>query len=890
MFGSSNSGSVSGWGSTGTTNAFAPSTVSQPNPVLGSGFATPSQLQPYGSSGQPAQPTAFSAANSAFGSPATSGFLSQQTQAPPQQSGGFGTSGFNTPAQPAASGWGSTPAQPTSTGWGSTPAQPASSGWGSTPAQPTTSGWGSTPTQPTTNTWGSTPAQPSTNAWGSTPTQPATSGGWMSASTQPASSTWGSTPAQPATGGWMSTPAQPAPGGSLFNSASPTLVPGASSVGSSAQPPTSGWLSSSATPAQQGPGTNYNASNTFLGGLSTPQTQPSTSFLSNVSMGGSINPSQSAQLGTSIKPWTKTKEKNGDRQKTMYYIAMSGMPEYENKSLEELRYEDVMNRPATNNPVGSNLGIAAAPPAIPGLTGQQPFSWNSQQSTPGFAQQSTPGFAQQSTPGFAQQSIPGFAQQSAPGFAQQSTPGFPGLQSTPGFSGLQSTTGFSQQSSPNFGFSTASSFGQSTNAAVGQETSSSFGFGTTAGFGGNQSGSLSGPFNLSGNGNAAGQGNGVGSSFGLNLGGTGASFPFNSNSTTQPGKFQFNAETNASLNFGTSTGTPFGNSGTQFGGTGNSLNQLVPSQQTPPQVLPSRRVVRGLTGYKGNWYENALGLPRPLHNYPDIYVPLRPPDALPDGYDPYGLTRVYKGPQTPVKPKVPPSALESLKNFEEKEQNEQKDQINRLRRFRHGMLVAPEGIEDTLKSSPSKTGLTSLDVPSTKGLQLHPKLPKGLQIPDAKDLFKERRMRTLLSNRSIEEDFHKEPLELKSSNSSVNSGIKVLPRPFALQKMSERDLKSVKLTVEGDGVLIEWQNIDLSSLSALELSKLDERMSQYVQKNENQQLDITLEGPFREFPALVSVKVTGDHDEAYFKNLSEQLGLKFKGFADGVWMFELNQT
>ncbi|KAL3138125.1 hypothetical protein ABBQ38_005353 [Trebouxia sp. C0009 RCD-2024] len=174
------------------------------------------------------------------------------------------------------------------------------------------------------------------------------------------------------------------------------------------------------------------------------------------------------------------------------YLSIVAMPEYANKSFEELRWEDY-EAGCKGNTGGTPPGSSGFGQSSGGFGTQspQPFGTPSSgfgastpafgQSLPAFGASSSPAFGSTTfgggTPAFGQSSAPAFGQSSAPAFGQ--TPAF-GSQSTPAFGNAFGTP----QSTPAFGGATSNPFGQSTPAFG---SSGGFGFGTpqqsSSGFG-----------------------------------------------------------------------------------------------------------------------------------------------------------------------------------------------------------------------------------------------------------------------------------------------------------------------------------------------------------------------------------------------------------------------
>ena len=186
------------------------------------------------------------------------------------------------------------------------------------------------------------------------------------------------------------------------------------------------------------------------------------------------------------------------------------MPAYENKSFEELRFEDYQRN--NKGPTGAtgfggmqqttSFGQPSAQVGMFGAPQTQTtggFGFGATQPTTGFGQAATtiPAFGQQtSTLGqtggmFGQQTQttqPLFGQQTQPAFGQQTTGGMFGQTQTPAFGQTQPTFGQAQTSvSSPFAAKTTTGFGgfgqQPTTTGFGQQPTTGFGQQTTTGFG-----------------------------------------------------------------------------------------------------------------------------------------------------------------------------------------------------------------------------------------------------------------------------------------------------------------------------------------------------------------------------------------------------------------------
>ncbi|OQR91414.1 nuclear pore complex protein [Achlya hypogyna] len=266
-----------------TTSAFGA------KPPLGGGFgSTPT--------------TGFGATTGAFGSTTPSAFGAQPA-APTSAFGGFGS----TPAQPAASAFGTSPggmfgSSTTTSAFGQPAAQTPSAfgGFGST-ATPSTPAFGSAGT----SAFGAPAAPSAFSGFGSTPAQPAATSGFGAA---PSTFSFNK-PAAPTTGGFggFGSTTTPAPSGGMFGSTA-TATPSTSAFGTSAfgtnKPATGGFggfgSTTTTTPATPGFGTAGTGSSLF----STPTTTPSTGF--NFSATPSTTPTTTGGFGSSLfgKPAT----------------------------------------------------------------------------------------------------------------------------------------------------------------------------------------------------------------------------------------------------------------------------------------------------------------------------------------------------------------------------------------------------------------------------------------------------------------------------------------------------------------------------------------------------------------------------------------------------------
>ncbi len=302
--------------------------------------------------GAPATSTPFGAAAPAFGTPAAA--PTPAFGAPAPAAGGFA---FGSPAPaPATSGFGgfgsATPAPAPTTGFG---------GFGS-PAPAPVSAFGA-------------PAAASTTPFGSP--APAPSGGLFGAAPTPA----------PATGGLFGAPAPafgaPAPATSGFggfgSAATPTPAPafGASATGAfgsaAPAPATGGLFGSAPTPAPafgvSAPAPAFGAPAPATGGLfGAPAPAPASGGL----FGAPAAPVGGAAgqgVGSRVAPFQETRTQDGTN--SISFQSVTAMPQYQEKSFEELRLEDYMagNKGSQGQPVAAPVGGFGAPAPAPAMGG-----------------------------------------------------------------------------------------------------------------------------------------------------------------------------------------------------------------------------------------------------------------------------------------------------------------------------------------------------------------------------------------------------------------------------------------------------------------------------------------------------------------------------------------
>ena len=353
MFGQPNTPFGGGGGGFGQPSTNTAPAFGSPAPAPGGLFGTPAQ----GGFGAPAAP-------GGFGAPAPAGPFGQPAPAAP-----FGSS-FGSPA-PAPGGalFGQPAPAP---GFGSTFGAPAPAVGGGLFGQPPAQAPGmfGQPAPAPSSAFGQPPA-PGGSLFGA----PSTTSSPFGA---PAASTFGAPQPAPAFGFGAPAPAfgAPAPvgGGGLFGQpptpAAPAPVFGASSTpaggglfGQPAPAPTGFGGSTFGAPAPAGGGL-FGAP--APGGFGAPT--PSTPF-------GATAGAQPGQEGTRAAPFQVTTKK--DNNTTINLYSITAMPQYENKSFEELRFEDYAqgNKGSASTPTTSNapggFSFAGQAPAG-GLFGAQP--------------------------------------------------------------------------------------------------------------------------------------------------------------------------------------------------------------------------------------------------------------------------------------------------------------------------------------------------------------------------------------------------------------------------------------------------------------------------------------------------------------------------------------
>ncbi|OQR97311.1 nuclear pore complex protein [Thraustotheca clavata] len=569
--------------------------------------------------------------------------------------GGFGAAGNTSGA--AASPFGAA-ASPFGGGANSSPAFGAPSGFGTS----TTSAFGAT-TPATTSAFGNTSTGTAVGFGGfgtSTSTTPA-----FGASTTPAASPFGPTPTANAAspfggGGGMfgaANTAKPAFGStgfgattSTFGSSTPSAFGSAPATNAfGATTPATGFgtttgFGASATPAagfgtSTGFGAAAQATNAF-GAAASPSpfgaapattsafgAQPTSAFGGG---GYGATPNAAAQCGTGNPPYQATSEQETEKNKpatTIHYQSISKMPQYQHKSVEELRWEDYLKR---TDPAAAQQQSSLVPPeggttttgfggfgatntsgfgAKPPLSGGGAFGTGT---TSAFGGSSTPAFGAPATSGFGAQpaATSGFGTTGAFGAPPSTTSAFgsggsmfgggtttpafgaPTATTTPSFGGFGATTqpattgGFgAATTTPGFGTPTA------TTNAFGTPATGSPGFGgfgantttpaTTNAFGAGANSAFS--FNKSPTTpttNAFVSTTGSGFNFGANPApaATGGMFGSTTTPTTSAfgtGGFGSSAKTNTGFNFGGSTTTP------SFGATSPAANAFSTTPAAP---------------------------------------------------------------------------------------------------------------------------------------------------------------------------------------------------------------------------------------------------------------------------------------------------------------------
>lgn len=305
-------------------------------------------------------------------------------------------------------------------------------------------------------------------------------------------------------GGFGQPAAQPQQQPSLFGAPSaPSTNTGFGTFGQSTQPSTStgfgqpqntttGGFTGFGQQTQQTPSTGFGGfgstttapPNTGFGGFGQPTTQPTTAGFGTTQQsnnpfgqpapsgttggfGGFGTQPQQPQLGTKFKPYQVTVDRTNDTKGVptiSNYMSITCMPEYVNKSFEELRWEDETNQPASQSSTQPVVTQQSTNTGFGGFGQSQP-----QQQTSLFGASSTSntgfgGFGSTTTTPSTSTGFGSFGQQ-AP--QPQSTSGFGG------FGSFGSTTQPAQQSGL-FGSTGSNMFGQSSGA-----TSGFGGFGST---------------------------------------------------------------------------------------------------------------------------------------------------------------------------------------------------------------------------------------------------------------------------------------------------------------------------------------------------------------------------------------------------------------------------
>mmetsp|Transcript_10635 Transcript_10635/g.29106 ORF Transcript_10635/g.29106 Transcript_10635/m.29106 type:complete len:1605 (-) Transcript_10635:206-5020(-) len=492
--------------------------------------------------------------------------------------GGFG--GFGASSAPAFGGGGGGFGQPA---FGAPASTPAFGAPASTPAFGASSGFGAPAFGAS-----STPAfgASSTPAFGAS-SSPGLGGGLFGASASSAPAFGAPAPAF----GAMTPAPSPAPFGAP---ASGGLFGGASTGGAFGAPtstPAFGAFGASrpfgAAPAASSPfGTPAPASGTGLFGAPAPA--PAAPFGTPAGAAGSA-PGQ----GTRIAPFQKTVERDGTAPNTSTmanYMSITAMPQYVNKSVEELRFEDYQANVKTGSsaPAAQPFGQPAASSPFGAPAPASPFGGGSSLFGAASSPASSPfGGLATSTPAFGASTPPASspfgggtslfgAPASAPAFGASSTPAFGGggafgaPSSAPAFGSGAPAFGTPGASSP-FGASTGGGlFGSSAPAFGSQAPGSSpapFSFGSSApAFGSQQPSSTSAPAfgatpSLFGT-PAPASGGGL---FGAS---TAASNPFGATSSPAPA---FGASSSAFGGFGSAFAKPGGTSAPFGASTGTSL-------------------------------------------------------------------------------------------------------------------------------------------------------------------------------------------------------------------------------------------------------------------------------------------------------------------------------
>ncbi|KAI6701910.1 hypothetical protein NL676_011046 [Syzygium grande] len=166
--------------------------------------------------------------------------------------------------------------------------------------------------------------------------------------------------------------------------------------------------------------------------------------------------------GSRVAPYTPTTEADSGRgtQQAGKLESLLAMPVYEDKSHDELRWEDYQSGDKGGPiPAGQSAGAVgfSAPPSAPSPAFGQSYPFASTITSNPFGASFTPAFGASAIPAFGASSIPSFSS-STPAFNASSTPAF-GASSVPAF-GASSCPSFSFGSSPVFGQS-ISTFGDS---------------------------------------------------------------------------------------------------------------------------------------------------------------------------------------------------------------------------------------------------------------------------------------------------------------------------------------------------------------------------------------------------------------------------------------------
>ncbi|EQC38918.1 hypothetical protein SDRG_03876 [Saprolegnia diclina VS20] len=580
--------------------------------------------------------------------------------------GGFG--GFGAPAQPAT-GFGASQPSTGFGGFGAAPATGAASPFGAAPAAASPFGGGanSSPAFGTSSTFGASttsafgaPAAPATSAFGNTSAGTSVGFGGFGAAPQQQTSAFGAA-AAPAASPFGPTPTTAAAspfggGGGMFGAAAPkpafgtggfgstattstfgaTSAPGAfgaptqqtsafgapastgfGSSGFGAQPSTGFGAAPSAfgAPAQQTSAFGSAAASPFGAAPATTSAfgaQPTSAFGGGGGFGAQAN--SAPQCGTGNPPYVTSSEQESEKGKpatTIHYQSISKMPQYQHKSVEELRWEDYLKRtdPAAAQQQANLVPNTGATASTTTSTGFGGFGAAPTTTTGAFGAKPPLGGG-----GFGSTTTSAFG--AAPGaFGSQQTSAFGSQPAAPSAFG---SGGFGSQQPAAGGFgstATNSMFGNTTTSAFGAQpaqpqTNSAFGgFGatntntTTSGFG---TASPGGAFGSGGFGSqqptAGGFGTGTTTTTGAfggfgqsttspaqttnAFGGSNSAFSFAKPSTPAAGAFGSTAPSTSAFSFSATPSTPattgglFGASNTTSGTAGGFGSFGAPKPQT----------------------------------------------------------------------------------------------------------------------------------------------------------------------------------------------------------------------------------------------------------------------------------------------------------------------